>query len=166
MARIFVGVGSNVDRERNIAGGLDALADAFGPLTVSTVYESEAVGFRGDNFYNLVVGFDSDASPEAVSAELRTIEDRFGRRRGGPHFAARTLDLDLLLYNDLVRNDGIIDVPREDVTRYAFVLRPLAEIAGGLRHPVSGIRFADLWAAFDRSSQPLWPVTLNPRKTR
>jgi 2-amino-4-hydroxy-6-hydroxymethyldihydropteridine diphosphokinase len=166
MARIYVGVGSNIDRERNIAGGLDALARAFGPLTVSTVYESEAVGFRSDNFFNLVIGFDSDAPPEAVSATLRDIEERFGRRRGGPRFAPRTLDLDLLLYNDLVRNDGDIHLPREDITRYAFVLRPLAEIAGELRHPVSGARFADLWAAFDRASQPLWPVSPEPVKGR
>ena len=158
MARIFVGVGSNVDRERNIQAGLKALSDAFGALTVSTIYESEAIGFASDNFFNLVVGFDSAQTPEQVSATLRAIEYQFGRDRGGGRIAPRTVDLDLLLYNDLVRNDGEINVPREDVTRYAFVLRPLAEIAGALRHPVSGERFVDLWAVFDQSSQALWPA--------
>lgn len=165
MARIFVGVGSNIDRERNIQAGLRALSDAFGKLKASTIYESEAVGFAGDNFFNLVVGFDSADSPEQVSATLRAIEYRFGRDRDGGRFTPRTLDLDLLLYNDLVRNDRGVNVPREDVTRYAFVLQPLAEIAGDLRHPVSGERFADLWAAFDQSSQALWPAPseLQPR---
>lgn len=165
MARVHVGIGSNIDRARNIAAGLAALADAFGPLTVSTVYESEAVGFSSDNFFNLVAGFDTAAVPEQVQATLRAIEQRFGRQRGGARFAPRTLDIDLLLYNGLVRNDGDINVPREDVTRFAFVLRPLAEIAGDLRHPVTGARYADLWAAFDQASQALWPVSLeNPNK--
>ncbi len=158
MARIFVGVGSNVDRERNVQAGLSALSGAFGALQVSTIYESEAIGFAGDNFFNLVVGFDSAESPEQVAATLNAIEYRFGRDRGGGRFAPRTLDLDLLLYNDLVRHDAQISVPREDVTKYAFVLRPLAEIAGGLCHPVSGEPFAELWARFDQSSQVLWPV--------
>jgi 2-amino-4-hydroxy-6-hydroxymethyldihydropteridine diphosphokinase len=158
MARIFVGVGSNVDRERNIQAGLRALSEAFGELDMSTIYESEAIGFAGDNFFNLVVGFDSAKSPEQVAAILSTIEYRFGRDRGGGRFAPRTLDLDLLLYNDLVRHDAEINVPREDVTKYAFVLRPLAEIAGNLCHPVSGEHFADLWARFDQLSQALWPA--------
>ena len=158
MARIFVGVGSNIDRERNIQAGLSALSGAFGELTVSTIYESEAIGFAGDNFFNLVVGFDSAQTPGQVAAALSAIEYRFGRDRGGGRFAPRTLDLDLLLYNDLVRQDKEISVPREDVTKYAFVLRPLAEIAGDLRHPVSGERFAEMWARFDQSTQALWPV--------
>ena len=158
MARIFVGVGSNMDRERNIQAGLKALSGAFGELTISTVYESEAVGFAGSNFFNLVVGFDSEKSPEGVAATLSAIEHRFGRDRDGGRYAPRTLDLDLLLYNDLVRNDTEINVPREDVTKYAFVLRPLAEIAGELRHPVSGERFSELWMQFDQSSQALWPA--------
>ncbi len=166
MARIFVGVGSNVGREHNIPAGLAALAAAFGPLTTSTIYETEAVGFTGDNFYNLVVGFDSDAPPEHVAATLRAIETRFGRQRGGPRYAPRTLDLDLLLHGDIVRHDGDINVPREDVTKFAFVLCPLAEIAPDLRHPVSGARYADIWAAFDRSGPALWPVTLQNPKTR
>ncbi len=160
MARIFVGVGSNMDRERNIRAGLRALSSAFGALTVSTIYESEAVGFAGDNFFNLVVAFDSAQSPEQVAAALSAIEYQFGRDRGGGRFAPRTLDLDLLLYNDLVRHDREIHVPREDVTKYAFVLRPLVEIAGDLRHPVSGERFAEMWARFDQSSQTLWPAPL------
>lgn len=163
MARIFVGVGSNVGRERNIAAGLAALADAFGPLTLSTIYESAAVGFDGDNFFNLVAAFDSDAPAEAVAETLRGIEQRFGRRRGGPRYAPRTLDLDLLLYGDLVRSDDDVNVPRADVTRFAFVLCPLAEIAGELRHPVTGACYADLWAAFDRPSQPLWPAKPHSR---
>ncbi|MBI1731358.1 MAG: 2-amino-4-hydroxy-6-hydroxymethyldihydropteridine diphosphokinase [Gammaproteobacteria bacterium] len=166
MVKVFVGVGSNIDRARNIEAGIRALGDAFGTLTMSSTYESEAVGFRGDNFFNLVVVFESKAPPEHVAATLRAIEQRFGRDRGGPSLAPRTLDLDLLLYNELVRNDAEIRVPREDLTRYAFVLRPLAEIAPQLRHPVTGQRFADIWAAFDQSSQKLWPAPVTQTALR
>lgn len=160
MTRVYVGIGSNVDRARNVAAGIGALRAAFGPLAVSTVYESAAVGFDSDNFYNLVAGFDTRATPEDVARTLRDIEQRFGRQRGGPRYAPRTLDIDLLLYGDLVRSDELINVPREDVTRFAFVLRPLAEIAPQLRHPVGGASMAELWRDFDAASQPLWPVAL------
>ena len=77
------------------------------------------------------------------------------------HWGPRTLDLDLLLYDDAVIHEDGLTLPRDDITRYAFVLRPLAEIAGDARHPVSGERFADMWAAFDADSQRMrrvdWP---------
>jgi 2-amino-4-hydroxy-6-hydroxymethyldihydropteridine diphosphokinase len=124
------------------------------------------VGFSGGNFLNLVVAFECEAPPEQVAAKLRAIEERFGRDRAAPRLGPRTLDIDLLLYNDLVRNDGDVRLPREDVTRYAFVLRPLAEMAPDLRHPVTGQRFAEIWSAFDQSSQKLWPAPAVPPAAR
>ncbi len=160
MAQVYVSVGSNIDREQNIEAALQALKELYGELQLSSVYESDAVGFDSEPFYNLVLGFATDQSPQAVQAELHRIEDRFGRLRTDA-LSARTLDLDLLLYDDVVMSEGKLVLPREDISRYAFVLGPLAEIAGEQRHPVSGQRYADMWAAFDDSSQPLtrvdWP---------
>jgi 2-amino-4-hydroxy-6-hydroxymethyldihydropteridine diphosphokinase len=160
VARVYVSVGSNIDRDHNIAMALRLLEASFGELKRSSVYESEAVGFESDPFYNLVVGFDTRYSPREIQDVLHCIEEASGRIRT-TGLSARTLDLDLLLYNDLVIDvDGLM-LPRADIKRYAFVLGPLAEIAGDERHPISGERYADMWSAFDAAGQNLsrldWP---------
>ena len=161
MARVYVSIGSNIDRRANITAALHMLTEEYGELEQSSVYESDAVGFDSAAFYNSVVGFQTSDDPHTVQETLHLIEERCGRQRTA-ELAARTLDLDLLLYDDLVINEGKLVLPRADITRYAFVLGPLAEIAGTRRHPVSGERYADMWSAFDHSQQPLqriaWPA--------
>ena len=83
MARVYLSIGSNIDRQQHITACLDALAAAFGELTLSSVYESEAVGFAGDNFFNLVAGVDTDLGVGELAAQLRRIEFDNGRRRQG-----------------------------------------------------------------------------------
>ena len=160
MAQVYVSIGSNIERERHIESALQALAAAYGELRQSSVYESAAVGFDSAPFYNLVVAFQTEASPQSVQETLHRIENDQGRSRTAA-LAARTLDLDLLLYDDLVIQAGKLILPRSDIDRYAFVLGPLAEIAGEQRHPVTGIRYADMWSAFDTTGQELqrvdWP---------
>ncbi len=160
MARVYLSVGSNVDRDRSVRSGLAALRSRYGALDLSPVYESRAVGFSGDDFYNLVVGFDTGDTVHEVADALHVIEAQHGRSRHGQRFAPRTLDLDLLLYGDLVLHEPGLELPRAEIERYAFVLRPLADIAGAERHPVSGRTYAELWAAFDASEQPMWPAAL------
>lgn len=160
MARAYISIGSNINRENNIRAGVDTLRRGYGLLIISRVFESEAVGFQGDNFYNLVVGFDTDESPLTIARALHEIERVRGRKRDGPRFGPRALDLDLLLYDNLVIDKPGLRVPRDDTLDYAFVLQPLAEIAPHLPHPVLGKRYVDLWAAFDKPSNRLWPVKL------
>ena len=161
MARVYVSIGSNIDRVRNIGIALQRLGDEYGTLIQSSVFESAAVGFDSAPFYNLVVGFDTELAPQDVQNHLYEIEAASGRERTG-ELSARTLDLDLLLYDDLVMDQGRLRLPRADITRYAFVLYPLAEIAPDARHPVSGERFADMWAAFNDDSQVLMRVDWPP----
>ncbi len=164
MTRVYAGLGSNVDKEKNIPAGLNILANHFSPLVISTVYESKPLGFRGDNFYNLVIGFDTDLSALEVISIFKSIESSLGRTPSGQNTTSKTishtLDIDLLLFGDLVRHNEQIDVPREDIVQYPFVLCPLAELAGGLEHPETGLSIADMWASFDKDRHQLKPVTL------
>jgi 2-amino-4-hydroxy-6-hydroxymethyldihydropteridine diphosphokinase len=166
MAQVYVSIGSNRERKRNINLCLQALRERFGFLRISTVYRSKAVGFDGDDFFNLVVGFNTPLAVHQVAASLRDIEAARGRRRNHrAKFSPRPLDLDLLLYDDLVLNEAGLQIPREDISRYAFVLRPLVEIAGNRRHPVLNCTFAELWKDFTQGNEQLWPVALDVETT-
>lgn len=158
MTRVYLSVGSNIERERNVRSGLEALRARFGALIVSSIYESKAFGFAGDNFYNLAVGFDTDEDVATIVRALQEIEERHGRDRSGPRFSSRTLDLDLLTYGNLVTRASSLTLPRPEILKRAFVLAPLAEIAHHDRHPVTGQTYAELWQAMDKTGQELWPV--------
>lgn len=151
MAEVFVSVGSNIDRARNVASALRSMEEAFGSLQISSIYESDAVGFEGDPFYNLVVAFTTDLPVAEVAKRLALIEDRHGRDRQGKKFSARTIDLDLLLYGDEVVAAGRLQLPRAEITRYAFMLEPLAELAPDRRHPLTGLSYRQLWQQYDKT---------------
>jgi 2-amino-4-hydroxy-6-hydroxymethyldihydropteridine diphosphokinase len=144
MVDVYVGLGSNIDPERNVASAIAALERAFGALRCSGVYKSPAYGFAGNDFLNLVVGFASSSSPATVEDVLSALEQAAGR--GGPdqRGGSRTLDLDLLLVGRRV--DAALRLPRADVLLYPFVLAPLAELAPALAHPVTGMSLARAWA--------------------
>jgi 2-amino-4-hydroxy-6-hydroxymethyldihydropteridine diphosphokinase len=162
MAWVWLSIGSNIDRERHIRGGVRDLRDQFGELVLSTVYETPSEGFDGDPFYNLVAGFETDLPPEQLHPILRAIEDAHGRERSGPKFSARTLDIDLLTYGDEVTERGGKALPRDEVLKYAFVLGPLAEVAPTEVHPLVGRSYAELWQDFDPAARAaMRPVTFD-----
>ena len=153
MTQVFLGVGSNIDRETSIRYGLKALESCYGELQVSPVYESEAYGFDGDDFFNLVVGFKTDLGIDEIEAQLKKIEFKSGRKKDDSSYNPRTLDIDLLLYGDLVCDKH--ELPRIDVVEYAFVLKPLCDIAPNLVHPVEKKTIKELWQGFDDPEQQL-----------
>jgi 2-amino-4-hydroxy-6-hydroxymethyldihydropteridine diphosphokinase len=155
MARVYLSLGSNQEPHRYLRVALDELCARFGKLDVSPAYRSAAVGFDGADFVNLAVGMDTDLSPIELNDWLHALEDRHGRRRDVPRYADRTLDVDIVLYDDLVtQGPGHLDIPRKEL-KHAFVLKPIADIAPELRHPVSGSTMAQLWAAFPAGAEPL-----------
>lgn len=161
MAWVLVSIGSNIERYQHIGASLDMLQQRYGQLTLSSVFESVAVGFEGDNFLNMAAGFNCDHSVAELSAQLREIEYDNGRRRDGPKFGPRTLDIDILTYDDLTGVVDGIELPRDEITKNAFVLLPLFEIAPQELHPVLNCSYAELWQVYDQSKQKLWPVDFN-----
>ncbi len=159
MARVFLSLGSNINREYYIRSGLDALSMQFGALNVSSVFESEAVGFQGDRFYNLVVELQTQETLNGLFLRLREIEHGHDRCRQAEKFSARTLDIDILLYDDYAGDFAGGQLPRDEINRNAFVLWPLAELAPALELPGQACSIGKLWDGFDRASQSLWPVS-------
>jgi 2-amino-4-hydroxy-6-hydroxymethyldihydropteridine diphosphokinase len=144
MPRVFVSIGSNQERERHVRAAVRELAGRFRNLQLSSVYETEAVGFVGDPFLNLVAGFDTDLDLDGLVLSLREIEARAGRVRTDKRFGPRTLDLDVLTYGDHISDGEPVEVPRSEITSEAYVLLPLAEIAPRLQHPELGESYAGL----------------------
>ena len=158
MVKVYVGIGSNIDREKNIPGGLKALAERFGKLFISPVYQCKSFGFDGDDFFNLVAAFITFKEINDVIAEIKDIEYAFGRTRKETRYSSRTLDIDLLLYGDVVSEQ--FDVPRKDIEKYIFVLKPLYDLNPYLVHPVTGKTIADLWQGFDKTDHMLTEVNV------
>ncbi|PZQ11991.1 MAG: 2-amino-4-hydroxy-6-hydroxymethyldihydropteridine diphosphokinase [Rhodanobacter denitrificans] len=144
MTRAYLSLGSNIEPARNLCVAIEALRARFGAVALSPVYRSPAVGFDGADFLNAAAAIDSDLAPAALAAWLREQEARQGRRRGEARYASRPIDLDLLLYGDQVSEAP--PLPRPELATDAFVLRPMADLAPALRHPLLGLDLAALWA--------------------
>ncbi|BDY06495.1 2-amino-4-hydroxy-6-hydroxymethyldihydropteridine diphosphokinase [Ferrimonas sp. YFM] len=157
MTRIYISVGSNICPRENIPPALDDLFRHFGPLTLSRVFESEAVGFDGDNFLNFVVACDSKLSLAETAATLRKMELAHGRAPNAQKFSSRTVDLDLLLFGETQCQQPLV-LPRPEIRFNAFVLWPLAELAPELVMPGDDAPLSQLWQDFDKTQQKLWPV--------
>jgi|TARA_B110000459_G_scaffold128107_1_gene140357 2-amino-4-hydroxy-6-hydroxymethyldihydropteridine diphosphokinase len=146
MNSLHLNIGSNQDRRKNIRLAIDSLNSNFSNITLSSLYESPSEGFAGSNFYNLGVNVESDHNINNVVEILRKIENTLGRDRSMPKFSSRIIDLDLVLYNDVI--DEILNVPRKDILKYAFVMAPLAELNPQDSHPQLGISYSKLWSEF------------------
>lgn len=158
MARVYLGLGSNIERERYITAGLDALQGLLGELALSSVYDSAAVGFEGQPFLNLVAVVDTELELERLAARLRHIELEHGRPVNATRYSPRQLDIDILTYDDVVGEFSGVTLPREEILQNAFVLRPLAELAPAVLHPIAKRSYLALWQDYDQSSQTLSKV--------
>ncbi len=158
MPRIYIGIGSNIEPRQHLEAALERLAALYGELRLSPVYESEAIGFDGAPFLNMVVGLDSDQSIPQLLETLRQIESDNGYRGGAPKFSARALDLDLLTYGAKSGSVDGVELPRSDIAAYAYVLWPLADLAGDELHPRLSISYRQMRSAFP-AGQRLHPVS-------
>ena len=155
MPTVYLGIGSNIDPEKNLVHALEELEIRFGELEKSSVYRSKAFGFEGDDFLNMVVALGSELTPIEIHTQLEEIQCAAGRDCAARGYSSRALDIDLLLYDDLVMDEPPIRLPRPDVLRFSFVLGPMAEIAPELRHPETHQNYQSHWIDFDSESHPI-----------
>jgi len=160
LAVVHLGIGSNRDRHHNIRAAIKALRSRFNgelhDFRVSRVFCSKAVGFSGSDFFNLVASFTTSLSVEAINYGCKMIELAHGHRSDAPKYSPRTLDIDLLLYDDLVML-APVQLPRDEITENAFVLWPLAELSPTRVHPITKQTYQQLWQNYNRV-QELWPL--------
>jgi 2-amino-4-hydroxy-6-hydroxymethyldihydropteridine diphosphokinase len=158
MATVYLSLGSNIERYKNISAALNALAEQFGELTISPVYESVSVGFEGDNFLNLIVAIDTEMPVGVLSNTLREIENDNGRVRAASKFSARTLDIDILTYAMEVGVIDGVELPRDEITKYGFVITPLVDIAANGVLPGSDRTYQTIATELNLDEKDMWPV--------
>lgn len=156
---VYVSLGSNICPEDNLKLACTGLRDAYGDLSLSPVYRSQSIGFEGDDFLNMVIGFSTSEPPQVLLDHFEVLHRAANRVRQADPYSPRTLDLDLLLYGNLVSRE--LGIPHHDIDKYSFVVGPLAELAPQQKHPVSGLTMAELWEQFDRSDCPMQRVDLD-----
>lgn len=161
MATVFLGIGSNVGANRNIRLAIEWLQKQFIDAAFSPVYQSPAVGFDGEDFLNLTARVQTHIQPLALKQLLNDFEDHHGRKRHVPKFSDRTVDIDILLYDDLVIDEPGLKLPRPEITHFAHVLKPLADLAPDILHPGNGLSIAALWEAFPKKDLQLSALELS-----
>ena len=147
MHRACLSLGSNVLPEQHLARAIAELRATFATVIVSPVYRTAAIGFEGADFLNAAAIVHTDWSPQTLNDWLHALEDIHGRDRNGPRFGDRPLDIDIVLFDDLVlEGPGNLRIPRPEL-QHAFVLKPLADIAADIAVPGAGCTVGDLWSA-------------------
>jgi len=155
VTRVYFSIGSNVEPLKHIDLALTELERRLGHIDVSPAYRNKSVGFAGDDFLNLVVGVNTDKSVEELCQQIDAIHVLAERKPKRGKLVSRTLDIDLLLYGQLITAGPPLSLPRVDVLKYSFALKPLADIAADERHPETGRTYAEHWSDMDPNEHPL-----------
>ena len=158
--RVFVAAGSNIDPEKNLARACADIKHHWHDAVFSRAYRNVAVGFDGPDFINLVLGFTTAQPLVAVIARLQAIETQCGRPRFAPKWASRTMDLDVLLFGDLVEKTAEYTLPRPDLLKRPYMLGPMAEIAPEVVHPTANKAIGQLWEEFERDGHEMKAVEI------
>lgn len=155
MRDIVLSLGSNIEPEKHIRFAISELTSLYGDLSISPVYQSKSIGFDGPDFLNLVLAFNSDRLLGEIIRFNQAVECKAGRIRGEKTYASRNLDIDVLLFGDEnLRNEGK-NIPRDEIEKNAYVLKPLSDLIPEGIHPVKGLTYSILWSEFMDTSQTL-----------
>ena len=160
MSTAWLGLGSNVNAKNHIRAGINELRERFERVSLSPIYTSASVGFEGNDFINLVARIETDLHPLELRDYLRDLEDRYGRKRNVPKFSDRSLDIDILLYDDLVLLSPVLEIPRAEIMKFSHVLKPLTDLDPDLVHPVKLITIAKIWESSGLDDDSLKLISL------
>jgi 2-amino-4-hydroxy-6-hydroxymethyldihydropteridine diphosphokinase len=158
---VYVGAGSNVEPEHNLARACAVIAQTWPGARFSHAYRNKAVGFDGPDFINMVVAFRAPESIEELLVKLRQIEEMCGRPRNSPKWASRAMDLDVLMFGSHIEKTADFTVPRPDLLKRPYMLGPMAEIGADVLHPTAGKTIGELWAEFDREAHAMVPANID-----
>jgi len=153
--RVVLSLGSNISWEYNIHQAVTSIMRLYGELEISPVYETSSIGFDGPAFINLVLGLYSTKSVEVIRAQLREMEAEAGRVRGRKSFSDRVIDIDIILFGDCNLRKHGYNIPRDEIERYAYVLKPLSDLYPDLVHPITGLTIKQMWCGFKPGNQTL-----------
>ena len=160
MTKVFFGVGSNIKPEENIVLAVREIKDIFDDVIVSPVYKNKSVGFEGNDFLNLVISCSTKMSVYDIGDFIEQVHNLSGRKKKSNKYLSRTLDIDLLMFGDHIIQDSKIHIPRDDILKYSFVLKPLVDIAPESIHPITKSSFSEHWDEMDKTENPLIPVEI------
>ena len=158
MSIAWLGLGSNVNADTHIRAGIRELVEKFDNVSLSPAYTSTSVGFKGDDFINLVARVETEMHPLELRQYLRDLEDRYGRKRDVPKFSDRSLDIDILLYDDLVLRSPVLEIPRAEILKFSHVLKPLADLEPKLIHPTELRSMSEIWESSGLKDDYLKPL--------
>ena len=159
--KVYIGIGSNLDKEKNIKSCMIELRKNYKNIVISPVYETSSMGFDGPNFYNLACSFDTISEIYVLKAKLNSIENAHGRHFNETKFSSRTLDIDILYYDSLIISNEKIKIPRKEIIEYDFVLTPLIDIAPDFMHPELNMSHSDIMANHIIEKQTVRKVDLD-----
>ena len=153
MTHVVLSLGSNIDREKNIRFAWSKIGERFGEMEISPIYETVSIGFDGPAFFNFILGIFTPDPILEIREYLRGIETAAGRIRGVKEFDNRILDIDVILFGDNnLRPEGL-NVPRDEIEKYAYILKPLSDLYPSMKHPISGKKFKHMWLDFGHTQQ-------------
>ena len=165
--KYHISIGSNIgDRLQNLQNAIDLIHLEISIVTsISPIYKTKAVGFKGDDFYNICISFFSNDDPNNLLQSLLSIETKLGRTRSDKNvYESRTIDLDIILIEDQIINNNLLTVPHPSMHLREFVLAPLNDIDPNINHPILNKNSNELLKSCKGSNvEKLSKVLSNPK---
>lgn len=144
MNTVYIGVGSNIEREKHARAAWQELTLLGEALQASPIYECAVVGFDSHAFFNFVIRLNTSMTLEELASQLRQIELRWGREENAAKYQDRTLDLDIVLFGECISSQKP-ELPRSDIFKYPFVIQPLYDLQPDLVIPGDGRTVEEIW---------------------